>query len=153
VIGYAIAISGGFLWEGLVKQNVPLLTKFEIFTHFSDFRDSKGKAAAVLKRIIASFSTSFWIEENRWLIIGNWLVNRNEFEIYTSPICNNSPPLTFDENMKTVSNFDRELRPSTMSDYGKLYAEILFQSNVSSVRRSKNGSNSFLFFCLERRER
>jgi hypothetical protein len=140
VIGDGIpTIAVGRLWENMFKETVPLLINFELYAGFTFLRNRQGNDAEVeLKRSIASFSSPFWTQEKRWLVICNWLVNRNQFEIFTSPTCTRSAPLVFDENIKTMSNFDRELRPSTMSDFSyqscaKLYTEILFQSKVSFV--------------------
>lgn len=133
ITGYATTMSNRFLWENLIKKNVPLLTKFEFYMHFTGFRNSGRKSESEFNRMITSFTTPFWTEEKCWLVTCNWLVNRDEFEIYTSPICTNSPSFIFDENTETASNFARDPEPSAMSNCVKLYTEILFQNKVSLV--------------------
>jgi hypothetical protein len=133
IVGDDSTMSNGFLWESCIQKNLPLLIKFELYTHLYGFTIVEGNTEVVLKLKIASFSTRFWTEEKRWLVICNWLVNRNEFEIFTAPTGNISAPLIFDENTKTVSNFYRKRQPSTMSDCGKLYTAIILRRNVSLV--------------------
>jgi hypothetical protein len=68
VTGFAMSMSMliGRLRGNSIKENVPLLTKFELYSHFSNFRNDEGNdAEAELKRSIALFSTRFWIEEKR----------------------------------------------------------------------------------------
>ena len=64
-------------------------------------------------------------------------------------ICNKNRPRIFYVNAITLPNFDREDQLVTISDCGKLYTELLFQHNVSSVWRLKNGSNLWLPLGLE----
>ena len=136
IAGDDIALSPGHVWENLIKATVPLLTKFELNAYFPIFLNSTHNDLAKWKRLIASFWTPSWIEEKHWFFISKCFVNRQAVEISTSPTCGRNIPLVFDENTKTLSNFDREFRPLTMSDSSyqssdKLVTGSLFQSKVS----------------------
>ena len=71
ITGYAATMSNGFLWESWIKKNLPLLTKFELYTHFTGFRNFRRKPEAEFDRMVASFSTPFWTEEKCWLVTCN----------------------------------------------------------------------------------
>ena len=104
----------GCRWEEMIKIQLPFLNKFEFYTRSFLCRSTEKMLKSILNEMIVPFSTSFWTEEKRWLVICNYFSTTGEPEIYTSPICISNYSHVFDSKTMTISNFEREDQHSTV---------------------------------------
>ncbi|CAF3983850.1 unnamed protein product [Rotaria sp. Silwood1] len=89
----------GAYWEKFVQTKLPLLIRFEFFfesclskrqqeydgTYYYDEKDDNNNTHTSLNSIILPFRTPFWLDEKRWLVACDFLLEDGDLRIYTIP--------------------------------------------------------------------
>ena len=92
----------GSSWETLFQKKVPYLTKLEfsyrVIVTKENFIDD-------LQSIIASYQTSYWLEEKHWYTNCEYMKDRSTLKLYSIPFCETKFILDSHSEKMTYSSF------------------------------------------------
>ncbi|CAF3334993.1 unnamed protein product [Rotaria sp. Silwood2] len=78
----------GAQWEHLIQNHLPLLENFHFLFIFNQY--CKNDNASVLRSLVNTYSSSFWIEKTttRWFVTGDHYAEVHLFILYSTSLCN-----------------------------------------------------------------
>ncbi len=92
----------GQLWEQLIRSSFPLLKKFKFYFQF----DYGFVPIKKIKKVISSFSTSFYLDENKWYVRCDVFTASRKAIIYSLPFTFDRYTI-FEDSSVTLLNSDK----------------------------------------------
>ncbi|CAF0933359.1 unnamed protein product [Adineta steineri] len=110
VIGMAYLVDS-YRWEKILRIKLSNLEKFEFF--FQSWKDVNYDFSDI-ESLIRPFQTSFWLENKRWLVNCDYIINPTEVILYSIPICKSYFQYHDQSNKITCSNITHTHLDDTM---------------------------------------
>ncbi|CAF0970306.1 unnamed protein product [Adineta steineri] len=110
VIGMAYLVDS-YRWEKILRIKLSNLGKFEFF--FQSWKDVNYDFSDI-ESLIRPFQTSFWLENKRWLVNCDYIINPTEVILYSIPICKSYFQYHDQSNKITCSNITHTHLDETM---------------------------------------
>ncbi|CAF0876801.1 unnamed protein product [Adineta steineri] len=110
VIGMAYLVDS-YRWEKILRIKLSNLEKFEFF--FQSWKDVNYDFSDI-ESLIRPFQTSFWLENKRWLVNCDYIINPTEVILYSIPICKSYFQYHDQSNKITCSNITHTHLDETM---------------------------------------
>ncbi|CAF1509694.1 unnamed protein product [Adineta steineri] len=144
----------GYCLEQIIKSNLPLLRQFTFYLSYKYFSRSDNPPNSI-KSIIVPFRTPFWLEEKRWYVTCDHVLEMQVIRLYTIPAkIKHESTLWYDnlfDNMpfhaRRLYLYYRRLN-SVFSEHGMKYMNNLIRCEISStddicrlIRTSSNKTN------------
>lgn len=109
----------GHRWEQFIQLHLPLLNKFEFY--FNETRNIQ-QTYSDIENIIASFKSSFWLEDKKWFIICDLDVQTSRcITLYSIPVC-----------VSFLSYETKQISISTMSQ--QIHEKNFIMNYVETIR-------------------
>ncbi|CAF0879864.1 unnamed protein product [Adineta steineri] len=110
VIGMAYLVDS-YRWEKILRIKLSNLERFEFF--FQSWKDVNYDFSDI-ESLIRPFQTSFWLENKRWLVNCDYIINPTEVILYSIPICKSYFQYHDQSNKITCSNITHTHLDETM---------------------------------------
>ncbi|CAF4040348.1 unnamed protein product [Adineta steineri] len=141
----------GYCLEQIIKSKLPLLRQFTFYFSYKYFSRSDNPPNSI-KSSIVPFRTPFWLEEKRWYVTCDHVLEMQVIRLYTIPVkIKHESTLWFDRSFDNMPFHERRLnlyhptRDTSFSEYGMKNVDNLIRCEISSTddicRLTRTSSN------------